>query len=439
MKIDFKELLTFYKDHTYNNLMAYWMKRLDAEHGGVLNCQSNGGDKLLHEHKFVWSQGRWAYTASQLYDNTEGEVPEETRQAYLATAKATTGFLMKHARLDNGNCAFVLSREGQPIRLNDDGTAREKKGDEVYDYSISADLFAYYGVAEYARVSGDRAAYDWAKDLYLSYENRCKTGTARSDFPYPSPGDYKSHGGPMSKVENGKEFAKAAERFGDDDFAAGMRQIARQGMSDVMELFVQPDDLILEKLSPDYKPEDSLLGRYCNPGHTLEDMWFILQLASDIDDQDVIGRAAAVTLATCEKAWDEEVGGGIPQFMDRETGYQPSGPVPPELEGHEMIRKIRELWDKKLWWPHSEALYTLLLVHELTGESWALDWYERFHEYTFKTFPNPDKDVGEWIQIRNRKGEPDDAVVALPVKDPMHIIRAFQHAINTLKRLVARG
>jgi N-acylglucosamine 2-epimerase len=439
MNLDFAELLKFYKQHTYDDLVAYWMKRLDTENGGVFNCQSNSGDTLLHQHKFVWSQGRWAYTAAQLYANSEGDVPEDTREAYLATAKATSHFLMKHARLENGNCAFVLSKDGKPIMINDDGSEREKRDGEVYDYSISADRFALYGVGEYARVSGDEAAYKWAKDLYQSCEQRIKDGTARSDYPYPIPEGYKTHGGPMGKVEDCKELAKAADRFNDTEFATALRDTARQAMTDVMELFVQSDGLILEMLGADYKPVDNLLGRYCNPGHTLEDMWFILQLATEIDDQDVIGRAAEVSKATCEKAWDHEVAGGIPQFMDRETGYQPTGSVPAGLEDAVMVSKITKLWDKKLWWPHSEALYTLLLVYELTDENWALDWFAKFHEFTFKTFPNPDKQTGEWIQIRNRKGEPENAVVALPVKDPMHIIRAFVHAINVLKRLVAKS
>jgi N-acylglucosamine 2-epimerase len=167
-------------------------------------------------------------------------------------------------------------------------------------------------------------------------------------------------------------------------------------------------------------------------------MWFILHQAMELGSCEIIARAAAVTRATCERAWDRECGGGIPQFMDRHTGRQPSGPIPPELAKAVMVWKVRNLWDKKLWWPHSEALYTLLLVHELTGEGWAMDWYRRFHEYTFKTFPNPDRRVGEWIQIRDRRGRPESAVVALPVKDPMHIARAFQHAINCLQRLSAR-
>lgn len=38
-------------------------------------------------------------------------------------------------------------------------------------------------------------------------------------------------------------------------------------------------------------------------------------------------------------------------------------------------------------------------------------------------FPNTDKGIGEWIQIRDRFGQPEEKLVALPVKDPYHILR----------------
>jgi len=49
--------------------------------------------------------------------------------------------------------------------------------------------------------------------------------------------------------------------------------------------------------------------------------------------------------------------------------------------------------------------------------------YEKLFDYTFSVFPNPDKSIGEWIQIRRRDGTPLDEVVALPVKDPFHVFR----------------
>jgi N-acylglucosamine 2-epimerase len=434
-KIDFHELLDFYRRALHDDLMAYWLRQVDWEHGGVLNCLSNRGDQRLHEHKFVWSQGRFAWQCARLYETGAGQVSEDTRRKYLEAARGTARFLMDHARIAGGGCAFVLSRDGRPIMIDDAGRERPIRPGEYYDYSGSADDFAFYGVSEYARVTGDREAYEWAKDVYQSHRQRVKAGTAHYDYPYPTPEGYKTHGGPMGLIEEAGEFGRTAERFGDKPFAAELARTARQCMEEVLNRFVQPEEIILEMLSPKYKPVDTLLGRYVNPGHTLEDMWFIIHQALRLDDRKAIERTAEITMATCRLAWDGEHG-GIPQFCDRDGG-QPRGPVPPELEGSVMVQKVRTLWDKKLWWPHSEALYTLLLVHEQTGRPEALEEYARFHDYTFKTFPNPDKAVGEWIQIRNRRGEPEEAVVALPVKDPMHIVRAFIHIIQCLKRLTA--
>jgi N-acylglucosamine 2-epimerase len=200
-----------------------------------------------------------------------------------------------------------------------------------------------------------------------------------------------------------------------------------------MEIFVQKSGIVLEMMGSNLKPVNTILGRYINPGHTLESMWFVIHQAIYRSEPALIKSSAEISRITLQKSWDG-VNGGIPQFLDMEGG-PPKGEIPPELVSHVMVQKLQTLWDKKLWWPHSEALYNLLLIHAYTGESWALKEYEKVHEYTFSVFPNPDRSIGEWIQIRSRTGEPEEAVVALPVKDPMHIARAFMHCINVLERL----
>jgi N-acylglucosamine 2-epimerase len=91
-------------------------------------------------------------------------------------------------------------------------------------------------------------------------------------------------------------------------------------------------------------------------------------------------------------------------------------------------------WGSKLWWVHSEALYTTLLLFDRTDDEEFLAWFERVFDYVFATFPNPDKSIGEWIQIRTREGKPQEKVVALPVKDPYHIIRNVILIIELLEK-----
>src|SRR5262249_32741476 len=105
-----------------------------------------------------------------------------------------------------------------------------------------------------------------------------------------------------------------------------------------------------------------------------------------------------------EAGWDPEFGGiflGI------------------DAEGNEPFTAN---WDKKPWWPHTEALYALLLAYQLTGAPWCMDWYWRVHDWSFAHYPVAG--AGEWRQRLNRRGEPTDELIALPVKDPFHLPRA---------------
>ena len=77
----------------------------------------------------------------------------------------------------------------------------------------------------------------------------------------------------------------------------------------------------------------------------------------------------------------------------------------------------------KLWWIHSEALYTTLRLYQETGDERFFQWHEKVFEYVFRVFPNRDSEIREWKQICMRDGRPQEKVVALPVKDPFHITR----------------
>ena len=98
-----------------------------------------------------------------------------------------------------------------------------------------------------------------------------------------------------------------------------------------------------------------------------------------------------------------------------------------------MTRQLAN-WSDKLWWVHSEALYSTLLCGFRSGDQRFFDWYRRVFTYTFQTFPNPDRELREWIQIRSREGKPEERVVALPVKDPYHITRNLILILELLDR-----
>ena len=132
-----------------------------------------------------------------------------------------------------------------------------------------------------------------------------------------------------------------------------------------------------------------------------------------------------------DDGFDEEYGGFF-HFVPTD-GLQTRYPIG-EAKDEAQMPLILDDWGSKLWWVHSEAMYTALLMHVRTGEKDFLDFFWRVFDYTYKTFPNPDRSVREWIQIRTREGNPQEKVVALPVKDPYHIIRNLILIIELLSK-----
>ena len=160
-----------------------------------------------------------------------------------------------------------------------------------------------------------------------------------------------------------------------------------------------------------------MLARHVTPGHLLELLWMIAHAEEQepsfrlLDPEDRSGlarRAMAV-------GWDEEYG-GVLRYTDVEGGRPEGTPVP----GSRYESLVRATWSTKLWWVHVEALYALRLFSD--GSPPITDWADRVEQWTMDVFPSP---PDEWIQIRDRSGAPLDEVVALPVRDPSHVIRAL--------------
>ncbi len=143
----------------------------------------------------------------------------------------------------------------------------------------------------------------------------------------------------------------------------------------------------------------------------------------------MITKAGEITKNALRLGWDEEFGGILHYCTDDKSKLK-SDAIPPENEP--IYFQVLNGCDDKLWWPHSEALYATLLFYNITNDKDFLLWYNTIKEYTFKTFPNDNKVVREWVQIRKRNGSFEEKVVALPVKAPYHITRNFMLIIEML-------
>lgn len=399
----------FYLKQLKENILPFWMKNsIDRDYGGFYTCFENSTGKRISTDKYTWSQGRMVWMFTEL--SKMKDFNREQRTEFLHLAERGAGFLMRNCRLKNGNCTFVMERDGPPKAMAPDG---------ILDTSIYADCFVVYGLACYAAEVRSVKIYKFAKDLFQSVILRLKSGNYLSE-PYPTPAGYEMHGFSMITLMISEQIREAAEIFR-DEYRTEAEAVSKSAVDRILDRFVDSNGILHEMIRTDGgSGKNNLFDRFINPGHTIEDMWIVMDYAKRIGAGATVARAAEIAKTAFKNGWDDEFG-GLTLYADRDGGA-PKGDTA-GIESERMTGKILADWDNKLWWVHSEALYTMMLAYRLTGDAEFKDLYDKVEEYAFRVFPNPDKKIGEWIQIRDRGGAPIDKIVALPVKDPFHIVR----------------
>jgi N-acylglucosamine 2-epimerase len=375
-ELDFTSLRRQYRSLLLDGIAPFWLSRgIDWEHGGVLSSMDESGN-VLSGDKYIWSQARSVWTFSALYNRVEA------RPEFLKAAANSVRFLLAHGRDSDGDWLYRTDRAGTPI----DGAI-----------SIYSDCFAVYGLSEYYRATGDENALRIARSTFDRILVRIAAPGFRETAPYRLAAGRRCHGVPMILTEVANELLATT---GDKD----VEEVVTQCVSDVMDRFLSARrGLVLEFLDDRYNELPPPEGTAVMPGHAIESMWFVLHVARRRKEPDLIARAAEAIRRHLEAGWDPQYGGIL-------LGI--------DAEGHSPFIRNAE---KKAWWPHTEALYALLLAHGLTGQAWCLEWYQKVHDWSFAHFPMPE--TGEWRQRLTREGVPTTEVIGLPVKDPFHLPR----------------
>lgn len=424
MEKQYRELLIgFYENELTNNILPFWLENCeDKENGGYFNCFTNDGSELVSRDKYTWSQGRFLWLFSRLA-MMERPFTKSQRARFLELARSGKEFLVKHCFLEGTprRCVFLMDEKGTP---------KYAEGFDVLDMSIYADGFVLAGLCRYALAAGDRESWDLAKPLYESIMERYETFNYRT-LPYPISPEYEMHGFYMSRVLHSCDITVAAQVF-DPEYAKISRDRLKHSVDLLLEMFVDDQDVLREVVFRGGGRVPGIFGNHCNPGHICEEMWFIQHAAELLGSSSYTQRCGRILKKALSLGWDSKCG-GLLHFCSSEGGEPVAGTEDPEQET--VYQQLMAGWGDKLWWVHSEALYATLLFGERTDDQELRQWYDRIFEYTFRVFPNPDREVREWVQIMDRQGNPQNKVVALPVKDPFHITRNLIYILQFLYTL----
>lgn len=358
MPLDPVQLATQYRSNLLDDVLPFWQRHsLDREHGGYYTCLARDGS-VFDTDKFIWLQARQVWLFAMLWNRVEKRA--EWREIALHGAD----FLRRHGRGENGDWYFSLTRDGRPL---------------IQPCNIFSDCFAAMAFSQLALVTedeGDRAIADAAFSRILERQNNPK-GKYSKAFPGTRP--MISMALPMILANLALEMdwmldAERVEPLLDDCINA-------------LTVTFRDDEtgLLHENVNPDGSLSSTFEGRLLNPGHGIEAMWFLMDIAQRRNDPAVIEKAVDTVLTILKFGWDQEHG-GIYYFMDSK------GHPPQQLE-----------WDQKLWWVHLETLIALAMAWRHTGRADCIEWYERVHRWSWDRFP--DAEHGEWYGYLNRQGE----------------------------------
>jgi len=386
----------FYEDFLLNNVVKFWENSdlIDKQYGGFITSVDEEG-KSYNNDKSVWFQGRCLWTFSKLC-NVYGKNP-----VWVEAAKSGAEFIKKYCIDSDGRMFFTVTQDGRPLRKR------------RYFFSES---FLVVGFAEYSKVSGNKEDLELAEkyfdlmySIYLDGNNDPFKITPKENAEVRS---LHSNTNPMVLVSSAQTLRRI-DGARNEYYDAIITKI----INDMISLHYKPEYMcVLENVELDGSILDNPTGRTINPGHSIENSWFLMNYAYTVNDKDLLDKALNIMNWSLDRGWDKEFG-GIKYFVDLYNR-------PCEQLEHDM----------KLWWVHNEALIAHLTAYKLTGDERYFKKFEELHEYIFSHFP--DTKYGEWYGYLHRDGTVSHTQKGSLWKGPYHLPRCLILCDLILKSLL---
>lgn len=387
--MDFTPYIERYEKELIDSVIPFWEDHcVDKEFGGYFTSLDRDGS-VYDTEKYMWMQWRIVYMFATFYASSYRQ------ERWLDIAKQGFDFLTEHGKSADGTYYFALNRQGEPT---------------MAPSNIFSDCFAAMGAAALYKATGDARYKAEADSAMHNYIRRMDNPKGRWEKAQPAKAKRLSHGHFMI-LANLCSVMK--DCLGTDEYEAD----CRRAVGTVLEKFWSDEHQVLfENVNPDGTFDlTSCEGRFINPGHGLESMWFVMNYAERIGDQAMIRKAADIVKALLTFGKDKEYG-GIYYFMDVLNK--------PHLELQ---------WDMKLWWPHNEAILATLFAYRLTGETYYLDQFKEIDQWAWAHFKDPE--YPEWFAYLNRRGEPTHMLKGGKWKTMFHLPRCLFVALDQMRRI----
>ncbi len=376
-----------YRTELFDRVLPFWQKHSpDKEFGGYFTCLDRDGS-LYDSRKYVWMQGRAAWTFARLYNTVE------KRPEWLEFSASCVKFLRHHAQALDGHIYFSLTREGKPAFM-------QRK-----PYSA---VFLALGVLEYAAATGDEDCRNLGVSLFREI---CDW------IAHPAVLGRPTYGPPMSQLADIMVIALLALEIHKFDSTPRYTGWLDWCLNAVKAHYDPERRIFFENANPkDAAFRNTPEGRLICPGSAIEVAWFLLHVEKIRPDAEARKMLLDVIEGSLEYGWDKEYG-GLYYFMDSQSKplLQLEAPM-------------------KLWWPHTEALYALILAYTETRDPKWLPWLERVDAYAFQHFSDPEH--GEWFGYCDRSGKLTHTLKGNNYKGAFHVPRFLLFSLQAMEAAI---
>lgn len=384
-----KNIADYYKDYLLTDMLKCWEKvTIDNEYGGYITSFDEHW-RCTGTDKGAWGQSRHVYIFSKAYEVLGKD------SKWLEYARTGEEFV-KNKMYDNvGRINYLTDRVGNV-----------KEG----TISVFSDEFAVSGTAEYISASQSDKYLPFLNTLYDTLERNLTNPDFADLTPYPYIKGLTHHSvymiGANSAFTARKVLGKRADKL--IDFCVDkVMNVSYDAVS----------GLILERKNNDGSYYMGELDRSVNVGHTYESMWFMLDVALERKDRDMLRKICSIVDRTDEKvkSYGKEmmfsfVIGDEDQNIKTwkyETNFLPFDNVS---------------------WSYSEAMSLFAKLYMASGQRKYFEKFLRLHNLAENYFK--DEDNGDWYHALDENFKVKANFKGSLVKTAYHMPRAFMNIIE---------
>ena len=382
-------------------VMAFWLEHgIDEEYGGYWTSLNRDGSRYSDGEKWIIVQMRTVYSMCLAYQFFSEAI-------FLEQAAQGAAFFRERFRdKEHGAFFFRVSRDGRTVL-----------DDTKQPYGLS---FVSYGLAEYARLSGDKGALKDAEETHALVMDKC-WDKAHGGLPNKFTRDWQLTEG-IKRVDTHMHTMEGVSAMyhatGDGQYLERLNLLANTILGEMGRdgCYDSAHGCTHEMFHADWSEAVEITHGHSNYGHVVEAGWFIAKLAAFTGDS----RQAALAKSLIDWA--------IRYGIDRERGGL--------FDYGDSVGNVTR--DTKTWWNQAELLGALAFLYRITGENNYLTLLEQHIAFVERDLL--DAEYGEWYpQLKadgtlstSRRG-PADAKGS-PAKSPYHVIQGLYHAYHDLRR-----